>query len=252
MKLKYINSTIICIALSILPANISVADDYDDLIKSAVENPARKQANSARDPLRQPGGVIKFMGVAPGMTVLDMVSNGGYYAEILSGVVGDEGRVIAHSFANSGMDPDNEYANYIRTSAHMKNVVPIYASFNDLDLKENTLDRVFLIQNFHDFYFDRFDVDMERILAMYKKALKPGGVMAVIDHSAEAGADSTTGTTLHRIDPAIVKRDMRAAGFELAGESTILLNATDDKSKLVFDPSVRGRTSRFILKFINP
>ena len=252
MKFKYLNSAIMFLAISFLPLSTATADDYDDLIKAAVDNPARAEKNSVRDDLRKPGEVIKFMGVAPGMTVLDMVSNGGYYAEILAGVVGDEGRVIAHSFSNSGMDPDNAYAKYIRESAHMSNVVPIYAGFNDLDLKENTLDRVFLIQNFHDFYFDRFAVDVPRILAMYRKTLKPGGIMAVIDHQAEAGAPSTTGTTLHRIDPEIVKRDMLAAGFILDGQSTILINDTDDKTKLVFDPSVRGKTSRFILRFKNP
>ena len=76
--------------------------------------------------------------------------------------------------------------------------------------------------------------------------------MAIIDHQAIEGSPSTTGTTVHRIDPAIVKRDMDKAGFILEGGLDILLNDTDDKSKSVFDPEVRGKTSRFILKFKNP
>lgn len=252
MKSKTLNSTILCVVLSFLPLSVTQADEYDDLIKAAVENPARAESNSSRDAARHPGEVIKFMEVKPGMTVLDMVSNGGYYAEILAGVVGDDGRVIAHMFAGAGMDPDNAYAKYIRDSDHMSNVVPIYADFNTLELKENTLDRIFLIQNFHDFYFDRFNVDVERILGAFKKALKPGGVVAIIDHDAGAGAPSTSGTTVHRIDPAIVKRDMAKAGFILEGESAILLNDTDNKSVSVFDDSVRGKTSRFILRFKNP
>jgi len=249
---KLLSSVVIALAISFISMGPAQADEHDDLIKAAVDNPARAEANSVRDAARMPDQVIKFMGVNQGDTVLDMVSNGGYYAEILAGVVGDNGRVIAHMFPNAGMDPDNAYAAKIRTADHMQNVVPIYASFNDLDVKENTLDYVFLIQNFHDFYFDRFNVDRDRILAMYRKALKPGGVMAVIDHHAGDGAPSTTGTTVHRIDPAIVKRDMASAGFELEGELAILLNDTDDKSKLVFDDSVRGKTSRFIFKFKNP
>ncbi|MBT5186740.1 MAG: class I SAM-dependent methyltransferase [Kordiimonadaceae bacterium] len=252
MKIKMLQSAIMCVAISIIPINSSQADDYDDLIKAAMDNPARAEANSSRDAARMPGQVIKFMGVQPGMTVLDMVSNGGFYAEILAGVVGDDGRVIAHMFANAGMDPDNAYAKYIRDTDHMSNVVPIYAGFNDLDVKENTLDAVFLIQNFHDFYFDRFGVDVQEVLAMYRKALKPGGIMAVIDHEAMDGAPSSTGTIVHRIDSAVVKKDMSEAGFMLAGELDILKNTTDDKSKLVFDPAVRGKTSRFILKFTNP
>ena len=76
--------------------------------------------------------------------------------------------------------------------------------------------------------------------------------MAVIDHEAMDGAPSSTGTIVHRIDSAVVKKDMSEAGFMLAGELDILKNTTDDKSKLVFDPAVRGKTSRFILKFTNP
>lgn len=252
MKLNILKTAVVCMAINLLPASFAQADDYDDLIKAALDNPARAESNSSRDAVRMPGMVVKFMDVQPGMTVLDMVSNGGFYAEILSGVVGDQGRVIAHMFPGAGMDPDNAYAKMIRNSDHMNNVVPIYASFNSLELKENTLDRVFLIQNFHDFYFDRFDVDVERILAMYRKALKPGGVMAIIDHQAVVGAPSSTGTSVHRIDATIVKRDMAAAGFNFDGESSILKNSSDDPTVSVFDDSVRGKTSRFVLKFTNP
>ncbi len=252
MKFTKYRKTMLFMVFGFLLTNMAYADQYDDLIKAAIDNPARAVENSSRDAARKPGEVIKFMGVMPGDTVLDMVSNGGFYAEILAGVVGDEGRVIAHMFPASGMDPDNEYAARIRTADHMRNVVPIYASFNDLDLAENSLDYVFLIQNFHDFYFERFNVDRDRILAMYRKALKPGGIMAIIDHQAEAGAPGTTGNTVHRIDAAVVKSDMAAAGFELEGQLDVLLNDTDDLTVSVFDESVRGKTSRFILKFRNP
>lgn len=252
MKKNFLKILLFCITASFFSTSTTFAQMNAALVDAAVNNPARKEANSSRDAMRMPGDVVKFMGVDAGDTVLDMVSNGGYYTEILAGVVGNNGRVISHMFEGSGMDPDNEYAKYIRDSAHMSNVVPIYASFNSLDVKENTLDYVFLIQNFHDFYFDRFDVDVERILAMYRKALKPGGVMAIIDHQAEAGSPSTTGTTLHRIDSAIVVRDMAKAGFTFEGELDILQNNTDDKTKSVFDEAVRGKTSRFVMKFKNP
>ena len=240
------------LAAGFLTSSPLQAQNIDNVIQAAMDNPARMASNRERDELRKPDEVIKFMGVKPGDTVLDMVSNGGFYAEILAGVVGEDGRVLAQMFPNAGMDPDNEYRKYIRNSDHMSNVVPVFASFNSLDLGENTLDSVFLIQNFHDFYFDRFDTDVDRILAMYRKALKPGGIMAVIDHQAVVGAPSTTGTTVHRIDEAIAKSVLQDAGFELVGELDVLKNDTDDPSKSVFDPSVRGKTSRFILKFRNP
>lgn len=249
---KILKIVMVCVSFGYLINGSVQAQSNDALVDAAVANPARAEANSVRDAARMPGSVVKFMGVAPGDTVLDMVSSGGFYAEILAGVVGDDGRVLAHLFPNAGMDPDNAYAKTIRNSAHMSNVVPIYASFNSLELKENTLDYVFLIQNFHDFYYEPFDVDLDRILAMYRKALKPGGTMAVIDHQAMDGAPSSSGNVEHRIDSAIVKSEMAKAGFKLEGELDILKNDTDDKSISVFDPSVRGKTSRFILKFSNP
>ena len=245
-------STLVVLSLSLIISCAAPAQNLETIVDAAINNPARAEANSVRDSLRMPGDVIKFMGVKPGDTVLDMVSNGGYYAEILAGVVGDGGRVIAHMFSNSGMDPNNAYAEYIRNKDHMSNVIPIYADFKNLVVEENSLDAVFLIQNFHDFYFDRFDVDVEKILAMYSSAIKSGGIMAIVDHDAGEGAPSSSGTTVHRIDPKIVKRDMEKAGFEFVGALDILKNDVDDPSKSVFDESVRGKTSRFILKFKNP
>ena len=255
MHLCNMKSLNLFIILSFTCVSMVSADTYDDIISKALNNPARAANNVARDESRKPGEIIKFMDVQPGMTVLDMVSNGGFYAEILASVVGDEGRIIAHTFAPNGMDPDFAYAEYIRSSSHMKNVVPIYANFADLDLKENTLDRVFLVQNYHDFYFDRpgYGVDdVQPVLAMFRKALKPSGVMAIIDHEASSGAPSTSGTTLHRISSDIVKNDMQAAGFKLSGSLDILMNNNDDKTKSVFDPAIRGKSSRFILRYISP
>ena len=252
MKAKYLNSLAAGLALCILPLTALQADDYDDLIKAAVDNPARLETNSSRDVLRKPAEVIKFMGVKPGMTVLDVIALGGYYTEILAGVVGKEGRVISHVFADSGMDPDYAFAAHIRNSRHLDNVVPIYADFKDLELKENSLDQIFLIQNFHDLYFERFDVDVDAKLAMFRMALKPGGTLAVIDHVAVDDAPSSSGNTIHRISPVLTKRVLEEAGFILEAESDVLLNDTDDPSVMVFAPAVRGKTSRFIHRYSNP
>lgn len=252
MNAKYLKPLAACVALSILPFAASQGAEIDDLIAGAVNNPARLEANSSRDAMRKPAEVIKFMGVEPGMTVLDMVAIGGYYTEILAGVVGSEGRVISHVFAASGRDPDYAFAAHIRNSEHLDNVVPIYADFNDLELADDTLDQIFLIQNFHDFYFERFAVDVDAILAMFRAALKPGGTLAVIDHVAVDDAPSSSGNSLHRISPVLTKRVLEAAGFVLEEESDVLLNDTDDPSKIVFMPEVRGKTSRFIHRYNSP
>jgi predicted methyltransferase len=83
-------------------------------------------------------------------------------------------------------------------------------------------------------------------------ALKPGGVFVVIDHAAAAGTPTSTVESLHRIDEAVVVREITAAGFERGGEGTFLRNAADDRSASVFAPAVQGKTDRFVLKFVKP
>jgi predicted methyltransferase len=95
-------------------------------------------------------------------------------------------------------------------------------------------------------------IDAEVFLAELKRGLKPGGIVGIIDHAAMAGAPSETGGTIHRIDPALIIADMRAAGFELEARSDLLHNPDDDLSKSVFAPDVRGKTDRFVLRFRKP
>ncbi len=251
--MKSILVSITCAALycltSVVPA---FAQDNDQIIRGAIDNPARAERNKNRDELRKPFDVVKLMGTSPGMTVLDLYSDGSYYTEILASVVGEEGRIIAHMFPGNGMDPDDATTTYIRNSDHLKNVVPIYGDINDLDFKENSLDQIYIIQFYHDVYYRPLNIDKAKFLALFHKALKPGGIVAIVDHEAQAGAPASVGDTLHRIDPELVKSDMQEAGFVFEGQSDVLINDTDDKSISVFDDSVRGKTSRIIMKFSSP
>jgi predicted methyltransferase len=86
-------------------------------------------------------------------------------------------------------------------------------------------------------------------------ALKPGGVYIIIDHSAVAGAPVQTedgDATLHRIDQATVRSEVEAAGFVFDGESDVLRNGADTRTASVFDPSIRGRTDQFMMRFRKP
>jgi predicted methyltransferase len=83
-------------------------------------------------------------------------------------------------------------------------------------------------------------------------ALKPGGLYIVLDHAAAAGAPAEVADTLHRVDPALVRRDVEAAGFRYVGESRALANPGDDHSKPVFAPELRDHTDQFVLKFRKP
>ena len=115
------------------------------------------------------------------------------------------------------------------------------------------MDLIFTNQNYHDLHLRPFAADTAaKVNAAVFAALKPGGYYVVIDHYAAAGAGLEAAHTLHRIDIADVKREVEAAGFVLDGESDILKNDTDPLTANVFDGSVRGHTSQFMLRFRKP
>ncbi len=115
------------------------------------------------------------------------------------------------------------------------------------------VDLVFTSQNYHD-YPDKFmgHVDPLAFDRAVFAALKPGGVFLIVDHVAPAGSGMADTDTLHRIDPAIVKKQVVASGFVFVGESRVLRNPADGHAVAVFDPAIRGRTDQFIYKFRKP
>lgn len=220
---------------------------------AAVSSQARPDADRARDASRKPGAVLEFLGIAEGMTVLDMFSGGGYYSEILSYLVGNDGKVVAHSnqaYLNFvGDEFEKRYAD-----DRLPNVEVLMVENNELSLQPNSFDAITLVLTFHDFVLDDAEngwplIDVPTLLAEFHKGLKPGGVVGIIDHYARAGAPAETGNTLHRIDPAIVTAAMEAAGFVLEAESDILRSPDDDLDVIVFDPALRGKTDRFLMRF---
>jgi predicted methyltransferase len=222
----------------------------------AVDAPGRTDADRARDAGRKPAEVLAFFGIGPGMTVLDMFSGGGYYTELLSGVVGPVGKVIAHT--NSayaqfvGEEATNRYANN-----RLPNVEILLSENNELRLPDESFDATLMILAYHDIYYVDPDngwprIDGAKLVEELYRGLKPGGILGVVDHFAAPGSGRETGNTLHRIDPGIVIEELEAAGFVLDGQSEALRNANDDHSLNMAAPEVRGRTDRFILRFRKP
>jgi predicted methyltransferase len=233
-------------------AQVAQADVYAD----ALASPSRLEADAARDAGRKPDEVLAFFGIGPDMVVLDMFSGGGYYAEILSEVVGDDGRVVAHS--------NSAYLKFVgdefkarHAEGRMPNVDVLMAENNELQLDANQFDAITMVLAFHDTYWINPEggwpeIDRVALNAELFASLKPGGVLGIVDHYAAAGASSDTGSTVHRIDRAIAVADFEAAGFVLESESDILRNPDDDYSKGVFSEGIRGNTDRFVLLFRKP
>ncbi len=226
-------------------------------ISAAVQNSQRPAEDQARDAGRKPEQVLNFFGIAPGMTVLDLYSGGGYYSELLSHVVGASGSVHAHN--------NQAYLNYVAktlqtrfTPGRLQNVQRILAENNQLDLSPNTYDAVLMALVYHDVYYVNVEngwpkLDGPKMLAQIYQSMKRGGVLGVVEHVAAAALPvEEAAQTLHRMDPARLRRDLEAAGFVLDGSSDILRNPQDDLSLGVFDPAVAGNTDRVVHRYIKP
>jgi predicted methyltransferase len=114
------------------------------------------------------------------------------------------------------------------------------------------VDMVFTAQNYHDLHLARFKADVVAFDKQLFADLKPGGLLIIEDHAAEPGSGLRDPDKLHRIDEAVVKQEVESAGFKLVGESNVLRNPNDPRTALVFDPSIRGHTDQFVLKFRKP
>lgn len=224
-------------------------------VDAALGAAGRTTADKSLDVRRRSGDVLKFIGIAPGMTVLDLWSGGGYYTELLARLVGSDGRVVAHN--------DDAYLRHARAEAdrrfaagRLPNVERLTAEAAALELPAARFDAVLIIQAWHDLYLPADRVAAERtrsrILAEVFSALKPGGVLGVVDHAAVAGSPTAEAAELHRVDEERVRREFAAAGFLFEAASDALRNPADSRLTSVFDPAVRGRTDQFILRFRRP
>ncbi len=239
------------------PAAAASGPKASAAIAAAIASPDRPEADRAQDERRKPQEFLQFTGIAPGMRVLDAFAAGGYYTELLSRVVGPSGAVIAYnnppyaSFAAKGIAA--RYA-----GDRLPNVQRLTLDVDQLDLPPQSLDAVIFVMSYHDLYWRPTDgswpaTDPAQMLARLYAALKAGGVVVVQDHVAAPGGDTAEVVgKLHRIDPAVVRRDFERAGFKLDAESRMLAHPDDDHTKLVFDEAIRGRTDQFVYRFRRP
>jgi len=224
-------------------------------LDSALADPQRKAQRDAADERRKPGPLIALAGVKPGDKVLDLIPGNGYWTRIFSKVVGPEGKVYAvwpQSYARFAMGNVKELQK-LSADKYYGNIVTQVQPTAVLAASE-PLDVVWTSQNYHD-YPDEYmgkDADPDALNRAVFKILKPGGTYMIIDHMAKPGRGMADTEELHRIDPAIVRKQVEAAGFRFAGESKVLNNAADPLDIPVFDKSIRGHTSQFAYKFVKP
>jgi predicted methyltransferase len=244
-------------------------DSGDDALRilagtrSAVDDPLRPDRDRERDSDRRPAELLAFFGIDAGMRVADLQATHGFYTEILSTLVGPEGRVYAHNndFVVTRFGERLSQRLEKLREAGQDNVERIEAELDEMALPRD-LDAVLLIRFYHDFFWqpkpDGTLIDRAEFLRRVYESLKPGGLFGVVDHHAEAGSgerdalDPENG--LHRIDVELVKREVLAAGFLLEAESDLLRHPEDTRDWNIFidNRTRRDTTDRFVLRFVKP
>ena len=240
-----------------LPAGSSAqAVVAEDAIAAAVADQSRSPDNVKLDESRKPAEVLRFFGLKPGMHVIDMFGANRYWAEIIAPVVGPYGSVVVWQpaqFLN-----EERRTQFAEFAARQPNVALISSRFEQPLIGSDRYDFMIMNLDYHDVYWESAERKIGRMepqhwLRNLFVAMKPGGVVGIIDHSAAPSADTrATVEKLHRIDPEVVKADFQRAGFILEAESDMLRNPADDRSLGVFDPAIRGKTDRFVLRFRKP
>lgn len=218
--------------------------------------PGRAEADIKQDEGRKPLETLRFLGIRNGDRALDYVSGSGYYAEIMARAVGPKGRVTAWN-PEQFVSNDRATARWAQIAARTPNLTHVVAPFDRFEAPANSYSFALLHLVYHDLYWqsEQYKVprtDPDAVLARLYAAMKPGGIVGVIDHAGNRGDTRAVVEATHRIDPDVVKADFARAGFRLVGESRHLRTSGDDYAKNVFDPALRGKTDRFVLKFVKP
>lgn len=220
---------------------------YEALVGSS----DRTDDDRVLDTGRRPAALLAFIGLPAGAAVADLAAGDGYTTELLARAVGPTGVVYAQNppFLLKSFPAVADGFDRRLARPAMARVVKAAREMEDpLPPEARDLDAVVMNLFYHDTFW--LGTDRQKMNQAIAKALKPGGVFVIIDHSAKEGAGAKEVKTLHRIEEKVVTEDLRAAGFELAGRSDFLRNPSDSRTWNVFDEGRRGTTDRFALKFV--
>ena len=216
---------------------IAAPDVQDDpALVSAIAGAWRPPADRSRDGARHPLESLTFWGLRPGMTVLELFPGGGYWVRILAPYAKTtKGLYIATvSDPTSAADADKARG---RTSAFEAKwadastygaiaYAPLGAKTDRL-APDGSVDFILTARNLHNLMWT--DGELDRVLALAFKALKPGGVLAVEEHRADPRPEIHEARDGY-VSVATVVRAAQKSGFVYDGSSEVNANPKDDKN----------------------
>ena len=235
---------VVCTGFSAGSVRAQAGPDYAALLAAPDRSDADREADKRRDPIP----FLKFADVRPGMKVLDMGAGGGYSTELMARAVAPNGMVWGQYPADGPARALDALAARMKTPA-MKNAAADLQPFDDpIPSGVSNLDLITFLFYYHDTTY--MNVDRAAMDKKMFDALKPGGFLVLADHAAKEGADLSVGKSLHRIDEAIVRKELEAAGFKFVAEADFwrVPGDTKDFSSLRPPSPVDG----FVLKMQKP
>jgi predicted methyltransferase len=247
-KEKPMRPFVTLIAALMLAAPLHAAEVPDNIAK-AVAAPERSAKDRERDARDQPAELLAFAGVKPGMQVGDFFGGGGYWSEILARAVAPGGGVtLINNVGYFGFSKEDLKERF--KDGRLKDIKQRVVETPAMNLGKGQYDLILIFMSYHDLYWvDESEgwpkIDAGSVLTQLHDALKPGGHLLIVDHAAKEGTGSGAAQELHRIDESFTKKDIASHGFVFEKAFTGYRNSTDDHSKMVFDPAIRGKTDRF-------
>jgi predicted methyltransferase len=235
----------------------------------------RSQANRARDSYRHPLETLEFFGVEPGMTVMEVWPGGGWYTEILAPYLQARGTYIAAGFVTSAEGAPQYRRDLMVDFRAMLAARPdLYGRVSVVELGRpdswdvvpaDSVDRVLTFRNVHNWISGGYEREM---FQAFYRALKPGGVLGVVEHRADPAATIEQMKKSGYVTEDYVIRLAEAAGLRLQARSEVNANPRDTKNHpegvWTLPPSLRlgnqdrekylaiGESDRMTLKFVKP
>jgi predicted methyltransferase len=221
---------------------------------AVLADPGRPEADRKDDEARKPAEVLAFSEIRKGDTVLELEAGRGWYSDLISTAIGPTGKLIAQ------YPPEFAYGDAAfktrKDAGRLTNTVITKSHFDTLDVPNGSVDRVLWILGPHELYYTPPNSTGlgrdDKTYAEIMRVLKPGGLFIAMDHAAEKGAPVGIAQTIHRIDPSVVLSSAESAGFKYVAKNDLLANPADDRTKMVFDPTIRRHTDQFLFKFRKP
>jgi predicted methyltransferase len=240
------------LALGALPAMADDAPAYTmpsgtpAYIRAAIDDPARTAEQRARDANRKPAELLMMSGIKPGNTVVEFASFGQYFTTFLADIVGPQGKVYMYDLPYTDKRAGDASRAFV--AAHPNSQYQL-VDYNIVELPQQ-VDAVFMVLYYHDLFINH--IDTASLDTRIFNALKPGGIFLVVDHNAKPGSGVADTPKLHRIDPAVIAKEVTAAGFKLIKRSDLLAHPGDDHTQIVFAPGLRGLTDQTVFVFRKP